>query len=372
MADIYQFKFIGAGGNTVYIDNLYFYDDDPAPDTEAPQNFSATVSTITYNSIKLLLNATDNSGAVSYAISVDGTTTNLGAASGFEKSYEFTRLPSSTEFTFSISVQDASGNQAANSPIQLVTSTAEAFPAPLVSSPTPPERAIDDVISIFSDAYTNIPNTNFNPYWQQNTWFYSEQVGGNEVVKYENFNYQGIEIGSSVNASEMHFLHLDVWTPNETSLSIAPISLSTGEKAVQLTPLNLNQWNSFDIPLTNFTIQGLSLTDIFQLKFVGSGKSIVYFDNIYFHKGTPTSTEDINSIDAIKYYPNPTAGTLNILSASAIRAVEVSNLAGQLMQSYVVGGFNSAVDLSAVNSGYYIISVTLENGKQYTQKILKL
>ncbi|MDO8951838.1 MAG: hypothetical protein Q7U86_04385, partial [Draconibacterium sp.] len=285
LADLFQFKIVGAGGHTVYIDNLYLYDDNAAPDTEAPSNFTATLSTVTYNSIKLLLKANDNSGAVNFYITVGANTTKIGAASGVQKSYEFTRLPSSTEFTFSITAKDPAENSASNNPIRIVTTTNPAPPAPVVSSPTPPSRLAENVISIFSDAYTNVANTNFNPWWQQSSWFSSEQVGGNEVVKYENFNYQGIEIGSTVNASAMQFLHIDLWTPNETSLSISPISKTTGEKAFKLTPVKLNGWNSYDIPLSSFTIQGLSMADIIHLKFVGSGKSIIYLDNIYFYKG---------------------------------------------------------------------------------------
>ncbi len=318
LADLFQFKIVGAGGHTVYIDNLYLYDDNAAPDAEAPGNFTATLSTVTYNSIKLLLNATDNSGAVNYYITVGATTTKVGSASGVQKSYEYTRLPSSTEFTFSISAKDLSGNDASNNPIQIVTTTSTAFPAPVVSSPAPPSRLPENVISIFSDAYTNVPNTNFNPYWQQSSWFYSVQVGGNEVLKYENFNYQGIEIGSKVNASTFQYLHIDLWTPNETSLSISPISQSTGEKAVQLTPVKLNEWNSYDIPLSSFTIQGLSMADILHLKFVGSGKSIIYLDNIYFYKTPVTAVSDNKSERAISYYPNPVFNDLNIKSQPLI------------------------------------------------------
>lgn len=114
------------------------------------------------------------------------------------------------------------------------------------------------------------------------------------------------------------------------------------------------------------------MADIVHLKFVGSGKSIIYLDNIYFHKVIPSSASEINSNDAISYYPNLTTGILNISSALAIRSVEVSNLAGQLMQSFAVGTFNSSIDLSGFNAGYYIVSITLEDETQSTQMILKL
>jgi hypothetical protein len=372
LADLVQFKFIGAGGHSVYIDNLYLYDDNAAPDNEVPKTFTATLSTVTYNSIKLLLNATDNSGAVNYFITVGATTTKVGAASGVQKSYEFTRLPSSTEFTFSIIAKDLSGNSASNNPILIVSTTSQAFQAPVVSSPIPPSRLPENVISIFSDTFTNVANTNFNPYWQQSSWFYSVQVGGNEVLEYENFNYQGIEIGSVVNASTMQYLHLDLWTPNETSLSISPISQTTGEKAVNLTPVKLNEWNSYDIPLSSFTIQGLSMADILHLKFVGSGKSIIYLDNIYFYKGSPlTAISDKKSKPAISCYPNPVLSHLNIKSEAEINNVDIYTITGQRIKSVTLKTHSTAIDLNDITQGSYFVAVTLNNGTRSMQKFVK-
>lgn len=371
LADLYQFKFVGSGGKTVYIDNLYLYDNNSAADTEAPQNFTATVSTITYNSIKLLLNASDNSGALNYTITVGGVQTTIGAASGVEKAYEFTKLPSSTSFTFSVEVKDPSNNAALNNPIQLVASTADAFAQPEVASPVPTSRNVPDVVSILSDVYTNVPNSNFNPFWQQNTWYYSLQVGGNEVVKYENFNYQGIEFGHSVDVSKLEYLHIDVWTPNETSLNISPISSSSGEKAFALTPLKLNEWNSFDIPLMAFTIQGLALNDIMHLKLVGSGKSIIYVDNIYFYKSNPNAVNNISAKTELQFYPNPTSDVLYLKSDFSIQMVRIFSLSGKLVLSENVQSKQTSLNVASLQTGQYVMLTQFENGEQSTQKFLK-
>ncbi len=363
LADLYQFKFIGAGGNTVYIDNLYFYDDDATLDTEVPTGFTASVGNVSYNSIELLLNASDNSGAIEYAITVGGTTTTIGAVSGVQKSHEFTRLPSDTEFTFSITAKDLSGNNAGNNPIEITQSTDIGFQEPVLSSPTPPVRNAADVISIFSDYYATIPNTNFNPWWNQSTWFYSVQVGGNEVLMYENFNYQGIEIGTKLDASEMTYLHIDLWTPNESTLSISPISETTGERAFFMSPISLDQWNSYDIPLSSFTIQGLSMSDILHLKFVGSGQSIIYLDNIYFHKGTPTAIGD-TKIEKLKLYPNPVFDVLTIEGLEDGTSVEIYGASGSLVKKVTITG--ESINVADLAKGVYFVSA---NGA--TSKLIK-
>ena len=42
-----------------------------------------------------------------------------------------------------------------------------AIEQPLNSAPTPPARAESDVISIFSSAYNNVPDTDYFPDWDQ-------------------------------------------------------------------------------------------------------------------------------------------------------------------------------------------------------------
>jgi hypothetical protein len=196
-------------------------------------------------------------------------------------------------------------------------------------------------------------------------------IGENEMVKYENFNYQGIEIGSKVNASDMKFLHIDVWTPNETSLNISPISQTTGEKSVNLTPLNKNEWNSYDIALSSFTIQGMSMADILHLKLVGSGKSIIYVDNIYFYKESTTDVTSIKSGTDIRLYPNPVSNALHIKSEIEIRNIDIYTLTGQLIISAKPGSLNTTLDLDNLTQGTYIVSTTLKNGSRVIQKVSK-
>jgi len=255
------------------------------PDAEAPKAFTATKGAVTSSSVELLLNATDNSGAVTYTITYGTSTLNTSGTSATQKSYIVSSLQAATPYTFSVVAKDAAGNQATNSPIS-ITATTAAVAVPTTAAPTPPVYSAAQVISIFSNAYTNVAGTNYNPNWSQTTQVTPLQVVGDDVLKYSNLNYQGTQFGSDVVAVNMEFLHIDVWTENETSLQIFCISRSTGEKSVQLTPLNLNAWNSFDIPLTSFTSQGLSIADLKEFKIVGSGGKTVYVDNLYFYTNT--------------------------------------------------------------------------------------
>ena len=73
-----------------------------------------------------------------------------------------------------------------------------------------------DVISIFSNAYTNVPVDFYNGYWEpyQTTTSADFKVGNDDVLFYTNFNFVGIQFTSpTIDATDMTHLHMDVWIP---------------------------------------------------------------------------------------------------------------------------------------------------------------
>lgn len=362
-SDIFQFKVVGNG--TVYIDNLYFYDSSTTVDSEAPTAFTATKGAVTSDAVELLLNATDNSGAVNYYITYGTTTLTAGGVSGTQKSYTVTGLLGNTDYSFSIVAKDATGNTAANSPIVVTAKTAASIPA----APTP-TRPAANVISIYSDAYTNVANTNFYPGWGQATVATQVQLAvGNSALKYANLNYQGTELGSHVDASAMTKLHVDVYTENETSLQVTPISPGK-ELLLPLAPLALNTWNSFDISLSSFT--GVVMSDVFQFKFVGSGGKTVYIDNLYFHDGSTTAVDKVNADKSVRIFPTNVIANLNVRADSEINQIVVRNLVGQTVKNVSVNAMDKSIDLTGLSAGNYLVTVKLANGLLSTQKITKL
>lgn len=364
-SNIFQFKIVGNG--TIYIDNLYFYDNTTTVDTQAPTSFTATKGAVTSESVELLLNATDNSGAVTYTITYGTTTLTTGGISGTQKSYLVPGLLGNTDYSFSVTCKDATGNQAANNPIVVAAKTAMGVPA----SPTP-ARPAASVISIYSNAYTSAaPNANFFPGWGQATVATQVQLAaGNSALKYSGLNYQGMQLETTVNASTMTHVHVDVYTENETLLKMSPISENpTKEFQVELTPIVLNAWKGYDIPLTSFT--GVDKSKIFQFIFVGSGGKTVYIDNLYFHDGT-TGVNNVYADKSIKLFPTTVSKNLNIKSEREMNQVVVRNLVGQDLKSFNVSGLEKSIDLSNLSSGNYLVSVKLENGLVSTYKIVKL
>jgi hypothetical protein len=178
---------------------------------------------------------------------------------------------------------------------------------PTEAAPVPTQSAAN-VMSIYSDSYTNLPGTDFNPNWGQSTAVSDITISGNHVKKYGTFNYQGTDLGATTDFTAMKYLHIDLWTLDATVVKVSPISKSSGESLYSLTPLSTGKWNSYNIPLTEFTKGGMILKDISQLKFdgqAGVSPSNIYLDNIYFYT-QPTVPEQAA--------PTPTATAANVIS----------------------------------------------------------
>ena len=143
------------------------------------------------------------------------------------------------------------------------------------------------MISLFSDAYTDIAGIDYNPNWGQATVVTQEDVAGNNTLKYAGLDYQGTDFaGNAQDVSGMDTLHVDFWTADSTVLNVSLISPGPVEVPFALT-ITTGTWVSVDIPLTAFA--GVDLTNLIQLKFDGNGT--VWIDNMYFESSGPPATE---------------------------------------------------------------------------------
>ncbi len=188
-----------------------------------------------------------------------------------------------------------------------------ALTAPDTAAATPNKLAAD-VISIYSGAYTSTPGVDFNPNWGQSTVVTDFSAGGNATKKLATLNYQGIDFaGNPIDVSGMTKLHVDIWTPDVTSINIKLISAGPVEQGVTVMP-TMAGWNTFDIDLSQYTTPNKAA--IIQISFTGTpAGGTIYYDNIYFWKA-PAATCGTNEPtcapttvvpgDAVKVYTEAT------------------------------------------------------------------
>jgi hypothetical protein len=170
---------------------------------------------------------------------------------------------------------------------------------PFESAPTP-TRPESSVISIFSDAYPNIPVDYYNGFFTpdgQTTLGGATPVGPNEsIISYTDLNFVGIGFFNdvpSVNATAMTHLHVDINVREAINsgdfirlqlLNSVANNESSGVFTINGTDLESEDWVGFDIPLSDFA--GLSDRSQLGLLFFISDTTIsnIFVDNIYFYQ----------------------------------------------------------------------------------------
>jgi hypothetical protein len=170
--------------------------------------------------------------------------------------------------------------------------------APSVAAPVPPARDPADVISLFSNAYTNRTVSTWSAEWDDSD-VADVQVAGDDVKKYSFTNFAGIDFSSNkFDASGMTHFHIDIWTPDEVvskSLSIKNVDFGGGAAEASshiltivhtasgdVPALATGSWVSVDVPITAFA-GDQTRSDLAQMV-LSSNLSTVYVDNIYFYK----------------------------------------------------------------------------------------
>jgi hypothetical protein len=250
---------------------------------------------------------------------------------------------------------------------------------PTTAAPTP-TVASSDVISMFSNAYTNVGVDTWRTSWSAGSDLTDLQIAGNDTKKYSNLSFFGIETTGAnlINATAMNYFHFDVWTPDAVLFKVKLVDFGADaawgggddvEYELSLSPA-LSSWNSFNLPLSDFT----NLTTrghIAQLIFSGSTGATVYLDNIYFSKVT-TGVKEVIANNAIKAYPNPVLNNYTISANSEIQQITVRNLLGQTIKNQTLNCIEKTIDLSNLASGNYLVTVKLANGQQAVQKFVKL
>jgi hypothetical protein len=257
--------------------------------------------------------------------------------------------------------------------------------APTTVPPTPPTYDAQNVISLFSDAYTDVSNITWGTTWDSAT-VTDEVAAGNNVKKVNIGAFLGVDFSSNkINLTDFTHFHIDLWTDTATadksfnhklsnhvgaSESSAIEFSTTNASSPSLPNTNPGAWISYDIPLTSFTQASNSLArDAIAQYLITSNLGIVYLDNIYFYKQGTASVEN-NALLGFSMYPNPATNKLNISAKETIQNADVFNVLGKKVMSLEINKSSESIDISNLASGIYLIKYNV-NDKVGTAKFIK-
>jgi hypothetical protein len=174
-----------------------------------------------------------------------------------------------------------------------------------------PTLAQNNVISIFSDKYTNVPVNYYNGYWAPYQTTKGEQtiIDGQNVLNYTELNFVGTQLTTPLDISQMTYFSIDIMMlelptdidllltfKNENSSATTfqqnrigqSYQLDTRAPVVYKdTDFRAGVWSTIKIPIrptseTSLDKTGVNLIIIENIK--SSNVKTIYVDNMYFYK----------------------------------------------------------------------------------------
>src|SRR6056297_4212038 len=248
---------------------------------------------------------------------------------------------------------------------------------PQVAAPDPTE-AEENVLSLYSDIYTDV---------EVDTWLWPAggadlediEIDGNPTKKYTNLSFFGVETKNDnlIDASDMDFFHIDLWTPNIDTLTITIIDWGSdgqinggddSEHELIFTDLPQGEWNSLELALEDF--EGLTArSNLAQYIFTGSpgGEGTLFVDNVYFSK-MPTSIVNSDPID-VRIYPNQTSDFVILDSQTPVTSCVLYTMSGQRVLEKVNPG--NKLNVNRIGAGLYIIEIKTNEGVMRQRLIIQ-
>jgi hypothetical protein len=376
---VFQLKIAanGAGSATpidIYLDNIYFWKSalDPATDATLSDlqvegatinGFASASTTYTYYL---------PTGTVSVPQITSATTTQAGASAIITQA---SGIPGSA--TVEVTSSDLSTTKTYTVNIVAV--------GPATAAPIQPARAVADVVSVFSDEYTNVTPSGvevFGPSTYTNFTVENFEDTRRLTVGGNGQGMQYLYLGAApLDLSSFTTMHIDFYVegPVQASQELQIFLINFGAwpdgagntnlfKNFDVNAIGSGSWYSADFALDAFAGTPSSRDKVTLVQIVVNGGAgvpafgPVYIDNIYFHKGTTLATKNFE-IAGLNVYPNPaqdswTVKTQNIKMSS----IEVFDILGKNVISLKPETTEATINASQLKSGLYFAKINTANG----------
>lgn len=351
-----------SAGWNVYLDNIYFWKTVVNPAADATLSDlkvnGTTVTGFSPSTATYSINFAQGSAVPQITVA---TTTNASATKVITQA---SALPG----TATVLVTSQNGTTTKTYTVNYTVS------GPSVAAPTPPARLATDVISLFSNAYTNIPVTEWSTSWDDSS-ISDMQVAGNDIKKIIFGNFLGVQLTNYTNASQMTHFHMDYYIDAGTNLVGKVINpkwsnhaSQTGETSAFLyngLPTVTGSWVSIDVPISSFDTAPQIRNSLYQF-IISSNLGTIYVDNIYFHKNTVLGTNDLNVRKKAKVYPNPVNAGETIFADVSVKNIEIYNMAGQKVKTSA----SNTISSTGLSKGVYVMKNINEKGEAQSSKLI--
>lgn len=250
---------------------------------------------------------------------------------------------------------------------------------PATSAPTPEEDP-EFVVSMFSDAYDDVPVDTWLTTWSA-AGLEDIDIQGNATKKYTGLDFAGIETTGDnaidLEGNEMTHLHVDMWSPNSTTFRIKLVDFggdgfgndNDTEFELIFEEFAQGEWVSLDIPLMDF--EGMNQSDVSQfiISSLPAGTSTVYMDNVYYYNADPNSTNTPQS-GLLEAFPNPAASQFTIRAPQQMEQLRLYDATGRTVGQWMPDATQFELNTAELKPGMYV-AVAVSGQQRWVVKLMK-
>jgi hypothetical protein len=254
---------------------------------------------------------------------------------------------------------------------------------PTTAAQTPPARNAVDVVSIFSDAYQTsaINPINYDAGWCNGNnpgAVTATTAGGNAIFAYNDKSCQGMVFPDDLqDLTGFTHIHIDLFVKAGTDLVGKIFNMFTVPVSGANSPFNIDinglspalvpgTWYSYDMPVT---FSGPTV-NIKEFGVVSNMLNTVWYDNLYFYKGTALSNKDFE-IAGLNVYPNPARDSWTVKTQNInMSSIQVFDVLGKNVLSFKPNASEVTIDGSSLKSGLYFARINTLNGSS-SLKLIK-
>ena len=258
------------------------------------------------------------------------------------------------------------------------------YDPPTTAAPTPPARADQDHVSMFSSAYTDQATSGFNVYDALHVVANYEGTGDTCLASTPNvagnaFAYE--YFGNGMDLENQDRMHVDLFLSSEAPAGAvwqakilqSPVG-TAGDNilTVSLNSMTPGVWNSFDIPFSNGSNGSLFVNNVEMVQIFAAGAVngyTLYMDNLYFHNDTPLGLDDFDIAD-FKVFPNPSNDNWNISGNTEITKVSVFDILGKEVMTLTPNRNEAIIEASNLGTGIYFAKIEGVKGNK-TLKLIR-
>lgn len=237
--------------------------------------------------------------------------------------------------------------------------------APTDAPPTPPSFDAQNVMSLYSEAYTPVAAISNADY--DDSTYEEVTIAGNKVLKVTGSNFLGMILDNYIDASSMTHLHMDYWlaidnVPGQVlNPKLSNHAAQAGEtSAIDISnPINsqaeVKNWQSKD-----FALNG-DRNSVKEFLITQAGRTgLYYLDNVYMYIAGTASVNN-NELLGFSMFPNPASDRLNISAKETIQNADIFNVLGKKVMSVDVNDTKTSINISNLSSGIYLVKYNVGN-----------